>query len=137
MRTFYTLDQATINEESGVIYFSSSQNTSDCPELALRREGAYVAVSINHGPLEVAMRPKYPDFERVLARLRPVSGLQTTRQVGTGQSYIALGLRDDGALVLRPTIVSDATGLLCFNLVLSDEARQTLFRWFPVNIEND
>jgi hypothetical protein len=52
--------------------------------------------------------------------------------VGTGQSYIALGIRDDGILVARPTIVADATGLMCFNLLISDAARRQLYDWLSI-----
>lgn len=135
MRNYSTLDNISINEESGVISFTAAQQNGSSPVLSIKREGAFVAISVSHGPLEVALRPKFPDLERVLGRLRPVSGLQTTRQVGTGESYLALGLRDDGALVLRPTIVADATGLMCFNIVISGEAREALYKWLPVHVE--
>ncbi len=134
MRDFYQLDTVTINEESGVISFAASGNGAS-PRLSLRREGGYVSISISYGPLEMALRPRYPELTRVLGRLRPVAGLQTTRQVGTGQAYVALGLREDNVLVVRPTIVADATGHLTYNLLLSDSARQALFVWLQV--END
>jgi len=131
MRDFYQLDTVTINEESGVISFAASSEGIS-PRLSLRREGGYVSISISYGPLEMALRPRYPELTRVLGRLRPVSGLQTTRQVGTGQAYVALGLREDNVLVVRPTIVADATGHLTYNLLLSDSAREALFAWLQV-----
>jgi hypothetical protein len=133
MRTYSTLDKVSINQESGVISFSSAKDNGSSPEMSIKREGAFIAISVSHGPLEVALRPKFPELEQVLSHLHPVSGLQTTRQVGTGESYLALGLRDDGALVLRPTIVADATGLLCFNIIVSGEAREALYKWLPVS----
>lgn len=135
MRNFVTLDEVNVNQEEGVIYFTSSQPSELKPRLSMRREGGYVSVSISSGPLEVALRPRYQEFTRVLGGLRPVDGLQTTRQVGTGQAYLALGLHEDGNLVVRPTIVADATGLLCFNLLISDLPRQQLYQWLPVEIE--
>lgn len=137
MRDFYTLDTLTINEETGLLSVAAHNDTLTLPNLAMRREGGYVSISVSFGPLEVALRPRYPELTRVLGRLRPVSGLQTTRQVGTGQAYIALGLRDDGCLVIRPTIVADATGHLCFNLLLSSDVRQALFDWLPVDLESE
>jgi hypothetical protein len=65
--------------------------------------------------------------------LSPVAGLQTTRQVGTGQAYLSLGLQSDGSLLIRPTIVADATGHLGVNLVLTDAVRQALYDWLPVD----
>jgi hypothetical protein len=135
MRNFVTLDEVNLNNEAGVIYFTSSQPSELKPRLSMRREGGHVSISISSGPLEVALRPRYQDLIRVLGGLRPVNGLQTTRQVGTGQAYLALGLNEDGSLVLRPTIVADATGLLCFNLLVSDAPRQKLYEWLSVEME--
>ncbi len=78
------------------------------------------------------MRPRYDDIARVLAWLKPVSGLQTTRQVGTGQSLLALGLQDDGALVIRPTIIADATGNIAMNLILPSSVRDDLYDWLDI-----
>jgi hypothetical protein len=132
MRDFSLLDSTVSNEETGVFQIVTAGAASGAPRLALRREGGYVSIAVTSGPIEIALRPRFPELTRVLGRLRPVSGLQTTRQVGTGQAYIALGLRDDGALVVRPTIVADATGHLCFNLLVSPEARAALFAWLEV-----
>ena len=57
-----------------------------------------MAISASYGPMEIALRPRYEDLTRLLARLQPVEGLQTTRQVGTSQAYLATGLRSDGTL---------------------------------------
>lgn len=78
------------------------------------------------------MRLRFPEFARVLSRLRPVKGLQTTRQIGSAQAFIGVGLQSDGGLVMRPTIVADATGYMNYNLLLSEEVRQRLFDWLPV-----
>ncbi len=134
MRDFYELNTVTLNEESGVISLGASGGGVS-PRLSLRREGGYVSISISYGPLEMALRPRYPELTRVLGRLRPISGLQTTRQVGTGQAYLALGLREDNMLVVRPTIVADATGHLTYNLLLTDSVRQALYTWLQVEIE--
>jgi hypothetical protein len=132
MREFSILDITESNDETGVIQIKTQGAAVGAPRLSMRREGGYVSIAVTAGPVEVALRPRFPDLTRVLGRLRPVAGLQTTRQVGTGQAYIALGLRDDGALVVRPTIVADATGHLCFNLLVTSEAREALFTWLDV-----
>ncbi len=137
MRNFVTLDHVSMNEEAGVFFIAASAASELHPQISLKREGGYVSISISSGPLEIAMRPRYQDLSRVLARLRPVNGLQTTRQVGTGQAYLALGLRDDGVLVMRPTLVADATGLMCFNLLIANDARQKLYDWLPVEAESE
>jgi hypothetical protein len=136
MRHFYTLDHVEINEGTGVLTLSDSTPSPFKVMLSLRREGGYVAISVSSGPLEMALRPKAGELARVLGQLMPVSGLQTTRQVGTGEAYLAVGLRTDGTLVLRPTIVADATGLLCFNLLVADAARAALFGWLPADAES-
>ncbi len=133
MRNFLTLDKVTINPDHGIISFEREHETDDDrPTLTMRREGGYVAISASHGPFEIALRPRFQELSRVLSRLRPVEGLQTTRQVGTAQAYLAVGLSPDGTLLLRPTIVADATGHLSFNLMLTGAARQALFEWLPV-----
>jgi hypothetical protein len=134
MRHFVTLDYVEIQEESGIITLATSDETYRelRPRLSLRREGGYLSISVSSGPLEMALRPRYDEVSRVLESLRPVSGLQTTRQVGTGQSYIAFGIRDDGMLVARPTIVADATGLMCFNLLIAEGVRRQLYDWLSI-----
>lgn len=137
MRNFETLDSVTLEPGSGIIHIATQSGAAGTPRIAMRREGSYVAISASYGPLEIALRPRFAELARILGRLRPVEGLQTTRQVGTGQAYLSLGLQADGMLVMRPTIVADATGHLCFNLLLSTEARQQLFDWLPVEVLSD
>lgn len=132
MRSFQTLDQATSEVETGILYLSTRDTKDMEPRVSLRREGSYVAISASYSLMEIALRLRFDELTRVLSRLRPIEGLQTTRQVGTGQAYLALGLQADGALVMRPTIVADATGHLTFNLLLTRQARQALFEWLPV-----
>lgn len=136
MRNFELLDSVSVDADSGVITLTTQTDIAGHPVVALRREGGYIALSASYGPLEIALRPRFQELSRVLARLQPVEGLQTTRQVGTGQAYLAVGLRPDGILLLRPTIVADATGHLGFNLSLSDTVRQTLFDWLPVGADS-
>jgi len=136
MRNFETLSQFTIDSASGVISFAAEQPGAARPVVAMRREGGYISLSASYGPFEIALRPRFQELSRVLARLQPVEGLQTTRQIGTGQAYLAVGLKPDGVLLMRPTIVADATGHMGFNLALSDAARKALFDWLPVGAEN-
>ena len=136
MRTFHTLNKVTLDNTAGILYVSEDPETENSSMVALRQEGGYIVISVSYGPLEIAMRPRLQELTRVLARLKPVEGLQTTRQVGTGEAYISLGLAVDGTLLLRPTMVADATGHLTFNLALTDEARAKLFEWLPVTPES-
>ncbi len=131
MRNFQTLEHITIDDTAGIMYILSGEKIMPS-RLALRREGSYIAISTSYGPMEIALRPRFEEFTRILARLHPVQGLQTTRQVGTGQAYLGLGLGSDDELILRPTIVADATGHICFNLVLPKTVREALYRWLPV-----
>jgi hypothetical protein len=96
-----------------------------------------MAISVRYGPVELALRPRYEELTRLLARLQPVEGLQTTRQVGSSNAFLAIGLRGDGSLVMRPTIAADATGQFSFNFMLSPEVRQTLFDWLPAVANSD
>jgi hypothetical protein len=132
MRTFQTLDKVTIDEKTGIITLETQASLETHPTITMRREGGYVAISASYGLFEIALRPRLQELSRVLSRLQPIEGLQTTRQVGTGQAFLALGLSPDGTLLLRPTIVADATGHLCLNLAITGECRQALFDWLPV-----
>ena len=132
MRTFQTLDSAEFDAATGILQFKSSSGDPLPTLLALRREGDYAVISASFGPVEIALRPHYGDLARTLGRLKPVPGLRTTRQLGTGQVYLDVGLQPDGSLLLRPTLVGDASGHLCFNLALTPEACQRLYAWLDI-----
>lgn len=129
MRQFRTLFHVETDEESGIMNIYGEKGTHDYPALMVRREGDYVPLSLSYGPIEIALRLRYADLSRTLDRLQPVSGLQTTRQVGSNSAFLGLGLGEDGSLMLRPTIVADARGHLSVNLRLPDEARQAFMMW--------
>jgi len=131
MRNFQPLDHAQVNKETDTIQLVHTESDNE-PTLAMRREGIYVTISASFGPLEIALRPRYEDLIRTLGRLQAVDGLHTTRQVGTAQAYLAMGLSAGGELLLRPTIVADATGHMSLNLEVSAEARKVLYEWLNV-----
>lgn len=106
------------------------------PMLAMSREGTFLSLSASFGPLEIALRLRFDDLRRRLERLLPVHGLATTRQVGTANSFIALGVTEDERLVMRPTIVSDASGKMTFNLVTSHDVYKALLDWLDTNANN-
>ena len=132
MRNFQILDGSRINKESDSLELFFINADTEQPRLALRREGIYVTISASYGPLEIALRPRYEDLIRTMSRLTAVEGLHTTRQVGTGQAYLAMGLTQDDNLLLRPTIVADATGHLSLNIEIAQSARQVLYDWLKV-----
>ncbi|MBO9308993.1 MAG: hypothetical protein J7551_04325 [Chloroflexi bacterium] len=136
MRNFQTLDEARVDSASESMVISLSAADDDQPRLAVRREGAYVTLSASYGPLEIAMRPRYDDLMRAITRLTAAEGPLTTRQVGTSHAYLALGLHKDGSLLLRLTIVADATGHLSINLRLTESIRQQLYDWLGVSAFN-
>lgn len=134
MRNYQVLDKAVL-EPDNVLRLTTLQENPDQPILAMSREGAFVSISASFGPLELALRLQYSELVRRLKNLYPVPGLATTRQVGTGNSYMALGLTKDNRLVMRPSIVADASGHITFNLVASTEVYQTLRKWLDVDSE--
>ena len=135
MRNFQLLDVVTIDTHVGSIQFTSEEPLVAKPVVTVQREGGYVAFSASYGPFEIAVRPRFQELSRVLGRLNAVEGLQTTRQVGTAQAYLAVGLKPDGLLLLRPTVVGDATGHIAINIALSSPARQAFFEWLPAGAE--
>jgi hypothetical protein len=134
MRNYQVLDKAIL-EQDNVLRLTTAQENPDQPILAMSREGSFVSISASFGPLELALRLQYNELVRRLKNLYPVPGLATTRQVGTGNSYMALGLTKDNRLVMRPSIVADASGHITFNLVASAEVYQTLRKWLDVDSE--
>jgi hypothetical protein len=127
MHKFQVLDDCQVDPESDSLELFFTDADLEQPHLALHREGIYVTISASYGPLEIALRPRYEDLVRALTRLTPVEGLHTTRQVGTGQAYLAMGLTPNHNLLLRPTIVADATGHIFLNLEIASKAREALY----------
>src|SRR5579859_2808639 len=132
MRTFQILDGSRIDKQSDSLELFFSNADTEQPRLALRREGIYVTISASYGPLEIALRPRYEDVVRTLSRLTPVDGLHTTRQVGTAQAYLAMGITTEDNLMLRPTIVADATGHMSLNIEVTQSVRKVLYDWLKV-----
>lgn len=131
MRNFQTLD--TSKQTADSLEFFTQAADDDEPRLAIRREGIYITISASYGPLELALRPRYEEFIRTLTKLAVVEGLLTTRQVGTGQAQLSLGLTASHDLLMRLTIVADATGHISLNLKLTPSARETLYSWLEVS----
>lgn len=132
MRTYLTLDRAEVDSARGIITLTSSTSGSIPTSAAMRREGEYLAMSFSLGPAELALRLRTADVIRTLSHLQPADGQQTPRQIGSGQSYLQVGLQTNGVLLLRPTLVSDANGMLAFNLTLEHAARRTLLSWLEL-----
>lgn len=118
-----------VSDETGLIELATGETAAS---IWMRQEGSYIAISASSGPLEIALRLHLDELKRSLARLHPVEGLQITRQIGTGQAYLGVGLLSSGELLLRPTIIADSTGHLSLNLTLTDTVRQTLYGWLGI-----
>jgi len=132
MRFYRRLDQVQHNESDDTLLFTCSQEAGNSPALWVGREGMYISISAAYGPLEIALRPRLRDLKTGLAQLRPTERLTVMRMVGTGQANIELGLSQEGELLFRPTLVTDATGHLAINLVLTPQACQELFAWLGI-----
>jgi len=136
MRNFMQLDRYQVDSDTGVFRLFSHAEDDSSPQLALKMEGEFIAISSSYGALEIALRPKLDELRWALSHLVPFDGLQTTsRQIASTQAFIALGLHSDGTLVLRPTILADATGHLTINLRLSSEARAQLYSWLSIAVK--
>lgn len=136
MRNFQTLDHVDIDTKTGILQVSSAAEAAGSPQLSLRREGEYLTISASYGPLEISLRPRFQDVVWTFGRLQAVEGLQTSRQIGTGNAYLAVGINKEQTMLLRPTIVGDATGHVSFNLRLTGDARQKVFDWLGVAATN-
>ncbi len=129
MRAFQTLDQTAVDTATGVISFTGQGEGVLRPTIAMRREGDYVVISASYGALEIALRPRARELIRAVRHLQPNDGLMTTRQVGTGDCFVGLGLHTNGTLTVRPTIIGDASGYFCLNLVLAPDSANALMTW--------
>jgi len=130
MQSLQMLDRARL--DAGVFRLVDSRDDDDQPTLALQREGEYLTLAASYGALEIALRLRFLEVTRALTHLAAADGMATRRQIGSAQAYLGLGLQPDGALILRPTLVADATGLLCINFMATAEARQSLFQWLGI-----
>lgn len=133
MRQFLTVDRAHADHDSQLLSLTSSADPVQQTQISMRREGDHLAISVSLNALEFALRPRFSEFTRILSHIQPVDGLNTTRQVGTGNAFLALGLHTDGSLIVRPTFVADATGYLSFNLKLTADVTKTLTEWIGGN----
>lgn len=129
MRQFQTLDSVHIDDETRLVTLTCTATSTQHVEVSMRREGDHLAISFSLNALEFALRPRFSEVTRALSHIQPVDGLNTTRQVGTGNAFLALGLHTDGSLIIRPTFVADATGYISFNLKLTPEAYQAFSQW--------
>ncbi|MBL8147050.1 MAG: hypothetical protein JNL34_11755 [Anaerolineae bacterium] len=133
MRTYQTLDRAEVETDRDILTLTSATSSVIPTSVALRREGIYLAMSFSLGPAELALRLKTADVTRALTHLQPADGLQTPRQIGSGQAFLQVGLQLNGVLLLRPTLVSDANGMISFNLSLEHAARRALLTWLELD----
>jgi hypothetical protein len=137
MRFYQKLDRVFRNETDDTLLIECSEGEYCLPKLWFGREGLYVSVSASYGPLEIALRPRQRALVSALGQLRPTEHLSVMRTVGTGQAHIELGLATSGELLLRTTIVADATGHVAMNMILSSEVRAQLFAWLGIENEGD
>ena len=127
MRNFQLLD--TFKLDGQIVRLSQSDPDAGNAHVVMVREGERIAISVNIGPLELAIRPHFEEMRRHIAALKPVPGLTSTRQVGSSQAYMGLGLSEENQLVMRPILLTDATGHVGINLIVSKEATEQLKNW--------
>jgi len=132
MRHYQKLDSVTYDEAHDTLRLGCTDPDARLVSLWFGREGMYLSISAGYGPIEIALRPRLRTVVTSFAQLRPTARLTVMRMVGTGQAHLELGLSSAGELLVRTTIVADATGHLAMNMVLTPEARERLFEWLEV-----
>lgn len=132
MRQFQSINQFSIDDETQLLSMTSTDDPAQ--QISMRREGDHLSISFSINALELALRLRFSDFTRVLAHMQPIDGLNTSRQVGTGNAFLALGLHTDGSLIIRPTLVADATGYFTLNLKLTPDVHKSLMEWVNATI---
>ncbi|MBK8022155.1 MAG: hypothetical protein IPK19_12180 [Chloroflexi bacterium] len=134
-RTFALLDDVSVDTSTGILTMRGEAHDNFAPEISMRREGAQIVIAAGTGVIEVALRLRYDELRQALHTLQPNDGLTTSRQVGTGQAYLGIGLKTDESLVLRPVIVGDATGHLRLNFRLNATVRARFAQWIEACAE--
>ncbi len=136
MRQYYKLDTVSHDPATDTLLFTAS--TPDCAGVSLwfGREGIYLSVSASYGPFEVALRPRLRDLKASLRQIKPTERLTAMRLIGTGQAHLEVGLASNGDLLMRAALVSDATGHLAVNTVLTSSAREKLYAWLDVDSDD-
>ncbi len=138
MRHYQRLDIVQYDKGRDTLTFSCEGVDGCASDLTFGREGMYLSISAQHGPLEIALRPRLRDVASSLADLKPTEHLGVMRMIGTGQAHVELGLSTKGELLIRTSIVADATGHFAMNTILTPDARTQLFEWLEVtNAELD
>jgi hypothetical protein len=132
MRHYQKLDKTTLDESTNTLLITNAEANSEGPNVWFGHEGMYVSISANYGPLEIALRPRQRDLITSLTQLKATDRLSVMRLVGTGQAHLGLGLSTRGELLLRATIVADATGQFAMNMVLTSGVREKLLQWLGV-----
>ncbi len=135
MRHYQKLDSVTYDEAHDTLRLGCTDPDARLVSLWFGREGMYLSISANYGPLEIALRPRHRDLVASLSQLKPTERLAVMRMVGTGQAHLELGLTTEGDLLLRATIVADATGHFAINMIAKPEVRRKLFEWLDVENE--
>ncbi len=133
MRHYQRLDGVHYDETRDTLTFTCEAVQGCTSDLWFGREGMYLSISAQHGPLEIALRPRLRDVTSSLAELKPTEHLGVMRMIGTGQAHVELGLSTAGELLIRTSIVADATGHFAMNTILTPEARKRLFEWLEVS----
>ena len=130
MHNHHLLDSFGV--ENGILYLITKD--SDNIHLALKKEGTRIAISASIGPLELALRLYFDEFRRKVANLRPIAGQTAIRQVGGGQAFMGIGMVEDGGLILRPTLVTDASGHLNMNFRTTAEVCEVFANWLEAEV---
>ena len=128
MRNYQVLDKSVV-ADGNVLTLSNSEHQENYPQVSFGREGAFVGIAASFGPREIALRLRHNELVRHLTHLQSVPGLAITRQTGSANAYLSMGLAQDDKLVLRPTLVADASGHVSFNLVCTSDVRAALLKW--------
>lgn len=132
MRQFQILTHVATDEADQTLHLSGEPGGDSLASLWFGHEGMYVSVSANYGPLEISLRPRQRDLVASLAQLKPTERLSIMRMIGTGQAHLAVGLSQTGKMLLRTSIVADATGQFAMNFILEPDVRAQLFTWLGV-----
>jgi len=132
MRHYQKLDNVTFDESTNTLLITNAEANSEGPNLWFGREGMYISISAHYGPMEIALRPRQRDLITSLSQLKATERLSVMRLVEPARLIWDSAFSTRGELLLRATIVADATGQFAMNMILTSGAREKLLKWLEV-----
>jgi hypothetical protein len=128
MRAIRQLDQASTASDGS---FSANSSATDGFNMGFdaRRLGDYAELAFYSGAVEMTLRVRAAELFRALRIVTAAMSGGVSRTLGTGQSEILFTASEDGGLLLRPRLTTDAMGSIALYFSLTGGALASFTAW--------